>query len=135
MNLSILLCQEIHGGRGFRPVEEAAGDDEGGGVAEAAHVAGVRDQGGGDLVAGAEEVGDGVAVLFEQRCDLGVEVCDALLSASMSRASSRTMPAAMVSARPSPKRMRLSLRSSRWRSQRSVCASPTGSTCCQVERS
>src|SRR5215218_11243335 len=49
---------------------------EGGGVFEAANVAGVRDQGGGDLVAGAEEILDGVAVLFEQRRDLGFELGD-----------------------------------------------------------
>jgi hypothetical protein len=39
----------------------------------------VSDQRGGDLVAGAEEVGDGVAVLFEQGSDLGVDVVDALV--------------------------------------------------------
>ena len=46
--------------------------------AKAADIAGVGDQGGGDLVAGAEQVGDRVAVLFEQGGDLGVEIADAL---------------------------------------------------------
>jgi hypothetical protein len=39
----------------------------------------VRDQRGGDLVAGTQQIGDGVAVFLEQRGDLGVEVCDALV--------------------------------------------------------
>ena len=37
------------------------------------------DQRGGGLVAGAEQVGDGVSVFFEQRGDLGVEIGDALV--------------------------------------------------------
>ena len=55
----------------------AAEAREGGGVFEAADVAGLGDQRGGDLVAGAEQVGDRVAVLVEQRGDLGVELGDA----------------------------------------------------------
>jgi hypothetical protein len=62
----------------------AAGDRGGAAVArerglalEAAHVAGLGDQGGGDLVAGAEQVGDGVAVLIKQLGDLDLELGDA----------------------------------------------------------
>src|ERR1700754_563870 len=55
---------------------DTAGACEGGGVFEAADVAGVRDQRGGGLVAGAEQVLDGVAVLMEQHGDLGLELCD-----------------------------------------------------------
>src|SRR3954453_14208520 len=55
----------------------AAVTRERGGVAEAPNVAGVGDQRGGDLVAGPEQVGDRVAVLFEQGGDLGLEVGDA----------------------------------------------------------
>ena len=57
----------------------AAKAGEGGGVAEAADVAGVGDHGGGDLRAGAMQVGDRVAVLGEQLGDLGVEGGDALV--------------------------------------------------------
>ena len=56
----------------------AAGDRRGaaeacerGGVVEAANVAGLGDQRGGDLGAGAEQIGDRVAVLGQQRGDLG----------------------------------------------------------------
>ena len=65
-------------------VAGAAGDRRGaavarerGGVLDAAHVAGLGDQRGGDLVAGSEQVADGVAVRFEQRGDLGLELVDA----------------------------------------------------------
>src|SRR4051794_20153479 len=44
---------------------------------EAADVAGLRDQGGGDQRAGAVQIGDWVAVLGEQLGDLGVEFADA----------------------------------------------------------
>src|SRR5213592_1993708 len=74
--------QSVAAGGLARPAGDrcgAAEAGEGGGIAEAANVAGVRDQTGGDLVAGAAEVGDRVAVLFEQLGDLGVEIADALV--------------------------------------------------------
>src|SRR5205085_4238933 len=52
---------------------------EGGGVAEAAHVAGVCDHCGSDLCAGAVQVGHWVAVFGEQLRDLSVERGDALV--------------------------------------------------------
>jgi hypothetical protein len=113
----------------------AAGDrcgsaeaSEGGGVAEAADVACVRDKGRGDLWAGAVQVGDWVAILLEEPLDFSSRAAMRWLRSSMSRARSRMQRLATCSTRPSPKLIRFSRRSSRWRLRLTTSASPTGST-------
>jgi hypothetical protein len=73
------------------------------------------------------EVGDRVAVLGEQLGDLRVEAGDALVevfdvASEIADATSRNLPDDA-----SPKLIRLSRRSSRWRVRLTTRASPTGS--------
>jgi hypothetical protein len=87
------------------------------------------DDGGGEVGAGAVEVSQGVLVLDEQLGDLSVEVGDAAVE--VGDVSGELADAACRGASCS----RLSLFSSRWRSQRITPASATGSCWVQSERS